>query len=153
MTLHYFMITLPLLLSLPQQLQSARLEYLAARGWPYSRLVAEHCLPVAYRWEWELPDAEPPPPVPLRIASWVTEVGAHRYTIRQTATLRGRVVASAVTRVCNYDCEEGRSRELPGELREALNGSAAGSWRQSANTRRARERRKHCHSANTSQGV
>ena len=120
MSLHWFALILPLLLSSPaESFQRARYDWLAAHGWSYARLRDGGCLPVAVRWEVEQA-GEVVPGLPLDVRTWATRAGRYTYTIRQTASQGGRVVLSAEYGIANYDCRAEHCRELPPGLRGVL---------------------------------
>lgn len=120
MNLHCLAICLPLLLSSPPlAFQSARFDWLAARGWSYSRLRDAGCLPVAVRWEVE-ELADVVPGLPLDVRTWPVRAGRYTYVLRQTASQGGRIVLSAEYGIANYDCSVEHCRELPPGLRGVL---------------------------------
>ena len=120
MNLHALALVLPLLLSSPPlAFQAARYDWLAARGWSYSRLRDGGCLPVAVRFEIEAV-GDLVPGLPLDVKTWPVRRGRYTYTLAQTASQRGVVVLSAEYGIANYDVRAEHCRELPAGLRRVL---------------------------------
>ena len=126
MSLYPLTLILPLLLSSPPlAFQSARYDWLAARGWPYARLRDSGSLPLAVRWDVEQ-TGDVVPGLPLDVKTWPVRAGRYTYALRQTASQGGRVVLSAEYGIANYDIRTEHCRELPPGLRGVLGDVPAG---------------------------